>query len=87
MKYICSNCGTLDHIEHRARGSLLGELALWVLCVLIGPATLWISIIIAIIFSLWRALDKKHICGECHNDSLVSVSSPRGKKLLEQYHQ
>jgi hypothetical protein len=85
MKQICAHCGTQGKIKYQARGSLLGELALWVLAFLIALPTAYISLGVALVFSLWRAIDKKKICGECGHDELVGVDTPRGKKLMDEY--
>lgn len=84
-KLICAHCGTTDKIKLQAQGSLLGEVALWFLMVIAAPFTAYISIIIAIGFSLWRAMDKKKICAACSHDELVGTDTPRGKKLLQEY--
>jgi len=85
-KQICGHCGTVDRTKRQARGSLLGEVALWFLMVIIGPFTAYISIFIAVVFSLWRAIDKKSICAECGHDELIGVGTPRGKQIFEKYH-
>ena len=84
-KYICHNCGSIDKITHQAQGTLMNELGVWLIAILDGPFTAWISIGIAVTFSLWRAMAKKKICNACREDALIAANTPRGKKLMDQY--
>jgi hypothetical protein len=84
-KYICHNCGTIDDVKHQAQGSLIGEIGIWLIAILAAAFTAYISIGVAIIFSLWRAIAKKKICAACGQDALVDVKTPRGKKLVDEY--
>lgn len=85
MNTICTNCGSYNKTKSQARHTLLGEVAIWLVAIIIGPVTAWISIAIAIVYSLWRAVAKKSVCSGCGHDALIDASTPRGQKIRAEY--
>ena len=84
-KVICAHCGTRNKVKRNNKGSLLIEFLLWVLMLAIGPFTGWLSLIAAVVYSVWRLFNFDLTCGSCGKDELVDVTTPRGKKLLDEY--
>jgi len=80
-KLICNNCGTRDQGKRKAQGSLAGELLVWVLCIILAGYTLFISIGVAVVYSLWRVGSKKPVCGSCGAEAMIDINSPMGQKL------
>lgn len=83
--YICAHCGTQKKPTYQAQHSLIGEVLLWLVMLVIGPVTGWISVVVALIYSIWRAVSKKTVCAACGKDKLVDVSTPRGERLRAEY--
>lgn len=74
-KKICTSCGTVAIPETKARGNLLIEIILWLMLIVPG-----------LIYSIWRISSKYDVCPECDTEKPITLKSPRGKKLLEEFH-
>lgn len=86
---ICSTCGNLGKPKTSARGSLLGEIGVWIIALTAGvlfPAGILLFILAAFIYSIYRLGGRKKICRECGSDSLVPTDTPRGIELINTYH-
>lgn len=70
---ICRDCSTVGKPKIVTPGSFMIEIFMW--CMILVPG---------IIYSLWRITNKKQVCKECESDSLIPITSPQGKKLLEE---
>ncbi len=66
---ICTECYHVG--KGKTPGSFLIELVLW--CFMIVPG---------LIYTIWRNGKKGKMCPECRSISMISASTPRGKKLL-----
>jgi hypothetical protein len=73
--FICSNCGTRGRPTTRTRGSFFIELILWICLIIPG-----------LIYSIWRLTTRHKVCPACGHETMISVSSPRGKQLTKQLH-
>lgn len=69
---VCPNCGFIG--KGKMKGSIFVELFLFMM--LIIP---WI------LYWLWRGSQKKTVCPKCGSKEMVPVTTPRGKKLVEEY--
>lgn len=67
---ICPNCGYKGNPKKVTKGNFLIEVILW-LCFLIP----------GVVYSIWRLSTKFMACSQCNATNLVSLDSPRGKKL------
>jgi len=74
--FICSICGTIADPIRITKGSFLVELGLWFFFLVPG-----------LIYSLWRLTTKFDACPQCKNSSMIPISSPVGKKLLNEQSQ
>lgn len=74
-KKICPECGHMGNEVRFTKGSFGIELLLW-LC----------GIVPGLIYSVWRLSTKRNGCSQCKGN-MIPTTSPRGKALLEQYHQ
>lgn len=72
-KMMCARCGTLARPRIVTPGSLAIEVLLW--CVLIVPGVL---------YGLWRASRRKHVCAACGSGELLPADSPMAARLLGQ---
>jgi hypothetical protein len=75
-KYICSNCGYAGKYRTITKGSFFIEIILWILMILPG-----------LIYTVWRVSSRYKACPQCDAPNMIPVSSPRGKKLLEEFGQ
>lgn len=83
--YICAHCGTVNQIKRVNSGTLLAELLIWILAIATALITAGFSILAAIIYSGYRLFSKKTVCAACRHNELIDVSSPRGRKLIDEY--
>lgn len=74
MAKICSNCGVVGNPKTITKGSILVEVALWVLFCLPG-----------IIYTIWRHGSRFEGCRSCGASNLVPLNSPRGRRLQEEF--
>ena len=81
-KLICAQCGTFNRVDHRAQGSLAGELFIWIVCLFLAGYTAFLSIGAAVVYSIWRVASKKPICGSCKADAMIDITSPKGQRLM-----
>lgn len=82
LKFICTQCGYKGREKNYTKGSFILELVLW----LFGIAFCWlflISLIIPIIYSLWRMFSRFKACPECKGN-MIKIESPVGRKLLQE---
>ncbi len=69
---ICERCGTVAAAGSSTPGSLALEVSLWVFLVVPG-----------MFYSVWRHTSRKPACAECGSPDIVSIDTPRGRRLLE----
>lgn len=74
--FICTQCGVAQDPATAVKGSMLIELALWILFIVPG-----------LIYSLWRLSSKHKRCRSCGGTVLIPVESPAGQKLLRDFQQ
>lgn len=67
---ICTACGYAGEVKMRNKGNVLIELILWFFFIIPG-----------IIYSIWRRSDKKNICPQCGNITMIPINTPMGQKL------
>lgn len=72
---ICAACGHLGDTRLHTKGSLLMEIFLW--CLLIVPG---------LIYSVWRHASRGQVCSACGSADVIPTNSPRGRRLVEDYH-
>lgn len=85
MKYICTACGHVDEPKRTAQGSFLGEVALWIVLVVISSYTTWLLMVIAFCYTLMRQFSGKNICALCKGAQIIPVDSPNGKTLMNEH--
>jgi rRNA maturation endonuclease Nob1 len=73
--HVCESCGTVAKPKRHMKGSIIVELFMWMMLILPG-----------VIYSLWRLTTKSKICGTCGSQGIVPVNTPRGQKLIQQFH-
>lgn len=69
---VCTQCGYVGRPRYAAKGSLGVEILLWFFFLLPG-----------IIYSVWRLSSKANSCPQCKGSSLIPLTSPNAKKILE----
>ena len=83
--FICVQCGSSDYPKKVAKGSLAGEIAVWLIFGFIGFFffPLWI---VPPLYSGSRFLSKSRVCRHC-GGGIIDSDSPRGRQLAQQlYH-
>jgi hypothetical protein len=68
---ICTVCGHYGPARKHTKGSIVIEIALWLLMIVPG-----------LLYSLWRLTSKEKVCAECGSNSIVPETSPVGQRLL-----
>ncbi|MDA8082322.1 MAG: YqaE/Pmp3 family membrane protein [Nitrospiraceae bacterium] len=72
-KYICTACRSVGTPKKVTKGSFWIEIVLWLFMIVPG-----------LIYSIWRLTTKYNACPICQNPTMIPLSSPMGKQLLEQ---
>ena len=83
-RYLCMHCGYVGARSRRTRGSLLGELALWIL--LAGAAALtglWLLPLVALGYSVYRLASKYWACAKCEAPGMIPEGSPVARNFLQ----
>ena len=68
---ICTDCGSCQPAVLRNRGYGWVELVCWMALVVPG-----------LMYSIWRRARRRWVCPYCGNPSMVSVHSPRARRIL-----
>lgn len=71
-KFVCTQCGHVGYPKKVVGGSLGIEIFLWLCFIIPG-----------LVYSLWRDSSRNKVCSLCKNSTLIPVSSPYAKKILE----
>lgn len=72
-KYICTNCGYQGRPITITRGGLGTEIILWILFIVPG-----------LLYSMWRMSTKYSACPKCKKQTMISIDSLMGKKILSE---
>lgn len=67
---VCTTCRSVGKPKSQTQGSLLVEVALWVLFCFPG-----------LIYSLWRLSSRTRVCRQCGSPQIVPLTSPVGRQL------
>lgn len=73
-KFVCTHCGSQADPIGKQKGSGFMELLLYLF---------FVSIPIALVYSIWRRTGREKVCPKCKQPTLVPISSPAGQKLIE----
>lgn len=75
-KKFCVTCGNIDVPKNKTTGSFIGELALWIIFVLLASfASGWL-LLIPLIYTIIRAVSGKQACSKCMSDHIIPLDSP-----------
>lgn len=69
---VCQNCGTRGEPKTIIKGSIAIEIVLWLCFILPG-----------LIYSLWRLTTKQPGCPACGQTSMIGITTPKGRQLIE----
>lgn len=69
----CPACETVGVPKTVTKGSILLELAMWILFLLPG-----------LIYSMWRLMSRYKACPACGAPNMIPTDSPRARALLSQ---
>lgn len=81
MKKICKNCGYCGKEATVVKGSVVIEIALW----LLGILTFGIFLLFALPYSLWRIFTKQKACPKCGAQNMLPLDTPAGQELFERF--
>lgn len=82
---ICSNCGVTGYPARAAKGTLLGELSVWIIFIFLAIFLTPIVLIVPLFYSVWRLFDRQKVCRQCKAPNPIPVNTPRGRKLREEF--
>lgn len=81
---VCLDCGTLSKGRRTAPDSFLAEIGVWLVCALFGLLTgIWLALLLALGYSLWRTVSRKRACTACGSSRLAPEDSPAGRHMIE----
>jgi hypothetical protein len=69
----CTRCGAVGIPRSLTKGSILIEIALWLVFLIPG-----------IIYSLWRLSTRAPVCPQCCSPEIIPTTSPRAQSLMRQ---
>lgn len=81
MKKICRNCGYCGNEATIVKGSVIIEIALW----LLGILTFGIFLLFALPYSLWRIFTKQKACPKCGAQNMIPTDTPAGEELVAKF--
>lgn len=81
---VCLDCGTVSTCRRVAPHSFLSEIGVWLVCGLFATVTrIWLALLLALGYSLWRTVARKRACTACGSARLVPEDSPAGRRMVE----
>lgn len=81
----CKSCGQQGPAKTSAPGSFGGELALWILLIVIAAITgAWWLLAIGLIYTIYRATSSSKVCSHCNSTEIIPVASPAAIDALQQ---
>lgn len=91
-KQICRNCGYYG--KAKKTSSFIGELAVWILFIVLAVFFIWtiiisvICVLVPVFYTLYRFFaGTKTVCPSCKaQGTMVSIDSPVGKDLYNKYY-
>lgn len=75
-------CGQVEIRQKQVQGTFIGEIALWILFIVIGSFTSFLLLLLPFIYTLYSATNIKYACSMCKSNLIIPVDSPNGKKLI-----
>jgi hypothetical protein len=69
--HICTTCRHVGKPVTRVKGSILIEIALWLLLLIPG-----------LIYSIWRLTSKEQVCPSCQQPSMIPLTSPEAQRMI-----
>lgn len=84
IKY-CLNCQHEVALIYSYPSSFIGEVFIWIIFLIFSFITgIYITLVVPILFSLYRQLSKKEVCSSCKSDNLVEIDSLAALELKNQ---
>lgn len=81
MKSICKNCGYCGQEKTYTKGSVVIEIALWLLSLL----TVGFFLLFALPYSLWRIFSRHKGCPKCGASNMIPTDTPAGEELVAKF--
>jgi hypothetical protein len=81
-EHICIPCGHIGYPSSISNGSFIGELAVYILLIVVSSFTSWWLMVIGLIYSLMRTFSRKKACSLCKSEQIIPTDSPNGIELL-----
>lgn len=79
---VCLNCHYKGKPRSKVRGSFLGELGVWLLCLMLAVfVSPWV-LLMALGYSIYRATSRYSACPECGAENMIPQDSGRTQELL-----
>lgn len=75
----CTTCGTTAVPINHSHGSFAGEVAVWIIAIIIGAASSYIILIAPFAYSVYRTISKSKVCPKCLSSSIIPADSPAAK--------
>jgi len=81
----CLNCAHESGGVYAYPSSFAGEVAVWIIFFIFSFATgAYITLVIPVLFSLYRQFSKKEVCAACGSKNLAEVDSLAASELKNQ---
>ena len=80
----CTNCQAVMRPRLKATGTMGLELGLWVLALISAIFTAGLTILAALVYSIYRQSAKRvPVCTKCGEATVIPIDSPRGQRELK----
>lgn len=80
--HVCTVCHSIIKPNKTSKSSFLMEAIVWIICLIAMPFSIGVSLVPAILFSLWRMISKIIICPECQAIEIVPIKTPAAQQII-----
>ena len=81
--FFCLACESLGFPKSKTKGSFIGELALWILFLIIAATFGWWLLLAPLIYSIARAMSTTSACATCGSTHIIPADSPKAREVID----
>lgn len=81
---LCTNCETQTYGKSKSHGSFILEIGLWLIFIVIAELGVgYIALLLPLLYTLYRFLNKANVCTSCESASLIPITSNKAQKIIK----
>lgn len=82
--HVCIDCEAYITPVIKKQGLFLIEIIIWILALFMTPSTAGASILLAVVYSVFRLVSKKIVCPRCSSKNIVLNDTPAAQKIIQE---